>query len=205
MRYGGARCVVVLGPVFVIFNIGFFAFYVRQTVKQLSWPGGTVLLPPCRGAIFCVINKALPVADFYADVYDVTNRFGGPICQKHKKHMPVGICFLLFLYYSLFSHLFVLIGNPIWQGIRAVSTPQKILWHGHFPARGSAQGGPLPLQWQFHGLWCISSRFFPAKEGLSAVQSSMYRQGVLVRYRESFWLAAKRSTSTATTFAPGTR
>ena len=31
---------VVLGPVFVIFNIGFFAFYVRQTVKQLSWPGG---------------------------------------------------------------------------------------------------------------------------------------------------------------------
>lgn len=40
MRYGGARCVVVLGPVFVIFNIGFFAFYVRQTVKQLSWPGG---------------------------------------------------------------------------------------------------------------------------------------------------------------------
>lgn len=55
---------VVMGPVFVIFNIGFFAFYVRQTVKQLSWPGGTVLLPPCRGAIFCVINKALPVADF---------------------------------------------------------------------------------------------------------------------------------------------
>lgn len=42
--------------------------------------GGTVLLPPCRGAIFCVINKALPVADFYADVYDITNRFGGPIC-----------------------------------------------------------------------------------------------------------------------------
>ena len=124
---------------------------------------------------------------------------------KHKKHMPFSICFLLFLYYSLFSHLFVLIGNPIWQGIRAVSTPQKILWHGHFPARGSAQGGPLPLQWQFHGLWCISSRFFPAKEGLSAVQSSMYRQGVLVRYRESFWLAAKRSTSIATTFAPGTR
>ena len=40
MRYGRARCVVVLGPVFVIFNIGFFAFYVRQTVKQLSWPGG---------------------------------------------------------------------------------------------------------------------------------------------------------------------
>ena len=31
MRYGRARCVVVLGPVFVIFNIGFFAFYVRQT------------------------------------------------------------------------------------------------------------------------------------------------------------------------------
>ena len=59
---------VVMGPVFVIFNIGFFAFYVRQTVKQLSRPGGTVLLPPCRGAIFCVINKALPVADFYADV-----------------------------------------------------------------------------------------------------------------------------------------
>ncbi len=56
MRYGRARCVVVLGPVFVIFNIGFFAFYVRQTVKQLSWPGGTVLLPPCRGAIFCAIN-----------------------------------------------------------------------------------------------------------------------------------------------------
>lgn len=81
MRYGRARCVVVLGPVFVIFNIGFFAFYVRQTVKQLLWPGGgTVLLPPCRGAIFCVINKALPVADFYADVYDITNRFGGPIC-----------------------------------------------------------------------------------------------------------------------------
>ena len=80
MRYGGARGVGVLGPVFVIFNIGCFAFYGSQTVKQLSWPGGTVLLPPCRGAIFCVINKALPVADFYADVYDITNRFGGPIC-----------------------------------------------------------------------------------------------------------------------------
>ena len=65
MRYGGARCVVVLGPVFVIFNIGFFAFYVRQTVKQLSWPGGTVLLPPCRGAIFCVINKVIyALSDF---------------------------------------------------------------------------------------------------------------------------------------------
>ena len=79
--------------------------------------------------------------------------------------MPFSICFLLFLYYSLFSHLFVLIGNPIWQGIRAVSTPQKILWHGHFPARGSAQGGPLPLQWQFHGLWCISSRFSRQRKG----------------------------------------
>ena len=56
---------VVMGPVFVIFNIGFFAFYVRQTVKQLSWPGGTVLLPPCRGAIFCVINKEMyALSDF---------------------------------------------------------------------------------------------------------------------------------------------
>ena len=80
MRYGRARCVVVLGPVFVIFNIGFFAFYVRQTVKQLSWPGGTVLLPPCRGAIFCVINKAVTVADYDAVVYDITNRFGGQSC-----------------------------------------------------------------------------------------------------------------------------
>lgn len=80
MRYGRARCVVVLGPVFVIFNIGFFAFYVRQTVKQLSWPGGYGSAAAVQGAIFCVINKALPVADFYADVYDITNRFGGPIC-----------------------------------------------------------------------------------------------------------------------------
>lgn len=36
--------------------------------------------------------------------------------------MPFSICFLLFLYYSLFSHLFVLIGNPIWQGIVQVQS-----------------------------------------------------------------------------------
>lgn len=42
--------------------------------------GGYGSAAAVQGRNFCVINKALPVADFYADVYDITNRFDGPIC-----------------------------------------------------------------------------------------------------------------------------
>ena len=92
--------------------------------------------------------------------------------------MPFSICFLLFLYYSLFSHLFVLIGNPIWQGIRA---PRKkfcgmdiflrvdrrraarfpyngnFTVYGAFPAAFSRQRKgyqPCSLQCTGRGYWC---------------------------------------------------
>lgn len=80
MRQGPVRGCA--GPCVRYFQYRVLCFLCQADSKTavMAGGGGTVLLPPCRGAIFCVINKALPVADFYADVYDITNRFGGPIC-----------------------------------------------------------------------------------------------------------------------------
>ena len=71
---------VVMGPVFVIFNIGFFAFLCQADSKTAVMAGGYGSAAAVQGRNFCVINKLCLLLTFYADVYDITNRFDGPIC-----------------------------------------------------------------------------------------------------------------------------